>query len=99
MYCTDAVTGETRFELPRPVTVHAREVFLECFNLRETFRVPMIQDHARWTACMDLPTGWFFHRYHVDGRPRWDRDAGTMRTSNGARCSLAIINHRHPARA
>lgn len=99
MYCTDAATGETRFELNRPATARAREVFLECFSPRENFRIPMIRQRSRWTACVALPPGWFFYRFHIDGRPRWDRDGGTMRTDDGARCSLAIINHRHPVRA
>ena len=97
MYCTDAATGETRFELTKPAS--AREVFLECFSPRKKFRVPMVRERSRWTARVALPSGWFFYRFHVDGQPRWDRDAGKMSTNDGGRCSLAIIHHSHPAPA
>ena len=97
MYRTDAATGKTKFELARPT--RTVEVFLECFRAQEKFRVPMIRERTRWIARLALPPGWFFYRFHVDGRPRWDGDSGTVRTGDGARCSLAIINHCHLARA
>ena len=53
MYCTDAATGETRFELTKPAS--AREVFLECFSPRKKFRVPMVRERSRWTARVALP--------------------------------------------
>ena len=96
MYRTDAATGETQFEMARPT--RADEVFLECFRAQEKIRVPMTRGRAGWIARLALPTGWFFYRFHVDGRPCWDRDASTMRTADGARCSLAIINHCRSAR-
>jgi hypothetical protein len=52
MYCTDASTGQTRFEIDQSAA--AREVVLECFNEQERFRVPMTRKQARWTACVTV---------------------------------------------
>ena len=90
MYCVDTLTGEAVFELEVPRI--AREVLLECFNQSERFCVPMQRQESRWIARMALASGWFFYRFKVDGRPRWDRGTGTARTADGRRFSLAVIS-------
>lgn len=97
MYCTDSATGQTKFEMTKPAA--AREVVLECFNEGQRFRVPMTREESRWIAHVALPMGWFFYRFHVDGRPNWDRDIGRMNASDGGRYSLAVINRSHLARS
>ena len=89
MYRTDAATRETKFEMAGP---SAREVFLECFNEQNALRVPMKRAQSRWTVRLALPMGLFFYRFHVDGRPCWDRDSGKVNAGNGVRYSLALIN-------
>src|SRR5262245_61875258 len=90
MYCTDAITGETRFELSAANGV--REVILEFLNGGETRRVPMRRERSRWIAHLALAPGWVFYRFNLDGRPRWDRQAGSLCAGDGLRYSLAVIN-------
>jgi hypothetical protein len=52
----------------------------------------MKRAQSRWMVRLALPMGVFFYRFHVDGRPHWDRDSGRMNASNGDRYSLALIN-------
>ena len=90
MYCTDVITGETRFEFNAPNRV--REVMLEFVNGDENRRVPMRREHSRWVASLPLSPGWFFYRFTLDGRPRWDRETGSVGAGGGVRCSLAIVS-------
>lgn len=89
MYCTDSATGETVFELVIPP--RARQVFLECFNEREHFCVPMTRAAKNWITRLPLAAGWFFYRLKVDGQVRCARGVGRVRTPDGERYHLAVI--------
>lgn len=102
MYCTDAITGETLFEFAAPVS--ARKVLLEGCRGAENVRVPMRRVRSRWKARLAIAPGWFFYRYKVDGHLRLDAGAGRLRTGDGQRYNLAVIqsclpsHSRKPAR-
>jgi len=89
MYCTDEMTGDTRFEVAGAT---ATEVVLEGFNERGSISVAMKRERSRWSARLALPKGWFFYRFRIDGQPHWDRDVGKLSAENGGRYSLAVIN-------
>jgi hypothetical protein len=89
MYQTDAATGETVFALKE--RAKAREVVLEGYSETERLRVPMCRAGSGWTARIAVNPGWFFYRFCVDGRSRWDRGSGKLRSSDGGAWSLALI--------
>ncbi len=97
MYCTDSTTGETLFAFA--ASTLARQVVLEGFTDNERVRVRMRRKSKRWTARVALSPGWFFYRFEVDGKTRWDRDAGRMKMQDGRPCSLALIHHFQVRRA
>ena len=90
MYCNDTATGETEFALD--AGDGAREVMLEGFSDRERVRVPMHRAACGWVTRIAVHPGWFFYRFCIDGRTRWDRSAGKLRTADGSAWSLALIN-------
>ncbi|HEV2695064.1 MAG TPA: hypothetical protein VG347_19370 [Verrucomicrobiae bacterium] len=89
MYCTDVITGETRFQFPAPRA--ARSVILEAFTGQKQLRVRMQHRAGEWIARLKLPSGWCFYRFEVDGKTQWDRACGKMKTQDGRPCSLAMI--------
>src|SRR5258708_4204159 len=89
MYCTDFVTGETLFQFP--ASRRTRLVFLEASANGKRSRVRMQRRARGWVARVKLPSGWCFYHFEVDGKARWDRDAGKMKTEDGRACSLALI--------
>ena len=95
MYRTDVRTGETVFALPQPSG--AREVVLEGFSDHGPLRVPMSHEAAGWVARLALAPGWFFYRFSIDGRPRYDRSAGKLKSADGQAWSLALISGVHVA--
>ncbi|HVU07516.1 MAG TPA: hypothetical protein VHG89_03120 [Verrucomicrobiae bacterium] len=90
MYCTDVVTGETLFQFS--ATRAARSVVLETFANRKRLRVQMQRCANDWIAKLKLPSGWYFYRFEVDGKIKWDRAIGKMKTRDGHPCSLAMIS-------
>jgi hypothetical protein len=90
MYCTDFLTGETLFQFS--MAGRARSVILETFANRGRIRLQMKQHCGKWIARIKLAPGWCLYSFEVDGRPRWNRDAGKMKTQNGRPCSLAVIS-------
>jgi hypothetical protein len=91
MYCTDFVTGETLFQFS--ATGMVRAVILETFANRERIRLQMQRHADNWSARIKLAPGWCFYRFEVDGKFRWDRDAGKMKSQDGCPCSLAVISN------
>ena len=89
MYRTDKSTGETIFRLAIPQ--RARAVFLECFNEREHFCVPMRRAASRWITRLPLAAGWFFYRLKVDGRASCARGVARIRMQDGQRYHMAVI--------
>jgi hypothetical protein len=92
MYCTDIITGETLFQLS--TTSLVRSVILEMLVNRERIRMQMQRHADSWIARIRLTPGWCFYRFEVDGKARWDRDAGKMKAQDGRPCSLAVISTR-----
>lgn len=70
----------------------ARSVVLEAFANRKRLRVRMQRGAGNWIAKLKLPSGWCIYRFVVDGRMRWDRQVGKMKTHDGHPCSLAMIS-------
>ncbi len=91
MYCTDSVSGETLFQFP--AANPARSVILEAFANRKRLRVQMRRRANDWIAKLKLPAGWYFYRFEVDGKTKWDRAVGKMKTQDGRPCSLALIQN------
>jgi len=91
MYRNNMATGETEFALQ--AGREAREVVLEGFSETERMRVPMRRAAGGWVARVAVSPGWFFYRFCIDGRKRWDRAAGRLRTTDGGTWSLALVNH------
>jgi hypothetical protein len=89
MYQMDAATGETVFALAE--LAGAREVVLEGFSETERLRVPMRRGGAGWMTRIAVNPGWLFYRFCVDGRARWDRGSGRLRSTDGGTWSLALI--------
>jgi hypothetical protein len=89
MYCIDFTTGETVFSFP--ATPSANEVVLECFADHKLFRIKMERETGKWIARLLLTPGLWFYRVLVDGRARWDRGAGKLKTIDGSLCSFALI--------
>jgi hypothetical protein len=94
MYCTDAITGETLFEIAAPLS--ARKVWLEGQAGLEKVRVTMRRVQSRWLARVALAPGWFFYRFKVDGRLRLDSGVGRLRSDDGQRYNLAVIQSSRP---
>lgn len=92
MYCMDFVTGETLFQFSTASLV--RSVILEMFVNRERIRMEMQRHADNWIARIKLAPGWCFYSFEVDGKARWDRDAGKMKDQDGRPCSLAVISTR-----
>ena len=90
MYRTDSATGETEFALD--ARDGTREVVLEGFSETERLSIPMRRAAGGWVARIAVHPGWFFYRFCIDGRARWDRSAGKLRTTDGSAWSLALIN-------
>jgi hypothetical protein len=100
MYRMDDSTGETVFALRnRSGTSQAREVLLEGFSEHGPLRVPMRREAVGWVARLAITPGWFFYRFCVDGRAKWDRGAGRMRAADGRPWSLAVIHSSLPRRS
>jgi hypothetical protein len=97
MYCKDTLTGETLFEIAAPLSAH--KVLLEGRTGLENVRVTMHRVQSRWLARLALAPGWFFYRFKVDGRLRLEPGAGRLRTGDGQRYNLAVIESNLPARA
>lgn len=91
MYCTDFITGETLFQFPDSGS--PRQVFLEAFADGKRLRIRMQRRTRDWIARIKLPAGWCFYCFDVDGKVRWDRDTGKMKTQDGRACSLALISN------
>lgn len=90
MYRNDTTTGETEFALESGDG--AREVVLEGFSENGQMRVPMRREARGWVTRVAVAPGWFFYRFCIDGRARWDRTAGKVRTADGTAWSLALIH-------
>jgi hypothetical protein len=71
--------------------VAARRVTLEGFGDSKCLRVRMRREENGWSAKVRLGAGWFFYRFIVDGKSKWDRDAGKCKTQVGRACSVALI--------
>jgi hypothetical protein len=89
MYCIDFATGETVFSFP--ATPSANEAVLECFADHKLFRIKMERGTGEWFARLLLTPGLWFYRVLVDGRARWDRGSGKLKTIDGSLCSFALI--------
>lgn len=92
MYCTDFITGETLFQLSATGMVQA--VILETFANREQIRLQMQRYADNCIARIKLAPGWCVYSFEVDGKARWDRDAGKMKNQDGRPCGLAVISIR-----
>lgn len=89
MYQCNLRTGETTFHWRGAA---ARRVTLVCDpDSPRPRRAPMQPAADGWQASLELPVGWHFYAFEVDGRRRWDRDTGKLRTRGGQPCSLAVI--------
>lgn len=96
MYCVNQTTGETIFRTHQP---GARSVVVIATSEKAPARRLPMQSQSRsgrWEIRVNLPVGWLFYAFEVDGRLRWDRDAGKLRTSSGQPCSLALITTAQP---
>jgi len=90
MYCTDFVTGETLFQFSTANVV--RSVILETLVNHKRIRLQMQRHADNWIARIKLAPGWCVYSFVVDGKARWDRDAGKMKARDGRPCSLAVIS-------
>ena len=64
---------------------------MEAFANQTRLRVRMQRRARDWVAWIKLPSGWCFYHFEVDGKARWDRDTGKMKSNDGRVCSLALI--------
>ena len=89
MYQPDVVTGETIFS-HKPAQPAQRVVLVGQADDAEC-RIEMHREQDCWLARVKLKARLFVYRFEVDGRARWDREAGKVKFPDGKAWSLAVI--------